>query len=610
MSRKTVDKEVGKMTVREQARAIWRVAQLSFRTAPGAVLFKLAGAVVDAALPFVTAFFAGATTTALVAAYNGDTTAQKLVLLYVVITAGLGLFSLAWRSVDRYIQETMRYRIESKVTDMMYEQFLSLDFWQYDDKETADLYDKAQKFAQFFAWIFDRLATIVGQLITMVVGIGALLFVNAWLALIVLCAIIPGVYLQFKLSRAQVAHWNRHVDTRRARSMIEWNLLQPDSITELRMYGMIRYLLNLRAKLRDKDEKARIDFEKKYIFKQLGADLLQTVAEVGSLVWITLQIIDRAQPIGQFVYVQQVVSRAIYGASGFISQLSTIDEDIANLFDYERFMQLPGRQEGRMLQRDNPKEIVFENVSFIYPGQKKTVLRDISLSIKRHQHVAIVGENGAGKSTLIKLLAGLYVPTKGAVFVDAVNLSDIAVTEWHKQLSVLQQDFTRYMFATAKENVLFGDIEKHDAKQLKNALDSAEATEFTRKLPQGLDSLVNNWVEDEAGNKGADLSGGQWQRLALARNFYRNAPVIVLDEPTSAIDALAESRIFQRLFNETDKTIVTISHRLTTVEKADVIYMLENGQLVEQGTHKELVALRGRYYRMFHDQLHETDRDH
>lgn len=596
------------MSLKDQARSIWRVAKLSFQTSPGAVLFKLGGAVFSAVLPFVTTLFAALTTTALVEAYNGDESAQSNVLFYVLITAGIGLFSLVWQSVDRYIQESMRYRVESKVSDMMYEQFLSLDFWRYDDKETADLYDKAQKFAQFFAWIFDRLASIVSQLITMIVGVAALLYVNVWLSLFVLIAIIPGVYLQFKLSRTQIAHWNKNVDTRRTRSMIEWHLLQPDSITELRMYGMIRYLLDLRARMRNKDEKARIEFERKYIFKQLGADMLQTAAEVGSLVWVTFEIINRQQPVGQFLYVQLVVSRALWSATSFISQLSTIDEDVANLFDYERFMQLSRRNEGAVKQMRPPKEITVDMVSFSYPGQDQLVLKDISLTIHEHEHVAIVGENGAGKSTLIKLLAGLYRPTSGSITVDGKNLANIDIESWHAQIGVLQQDFTKYPFATARENVLFGNVEKQDEKELSNALASAEAAEFTAKLPKGLDNYVNNWMEDDEGNKGVDLSGGQWQRLALARSFYRDAPVLVLDEPTSAIDALAEARIFRRLFKETDKTIITISHRLTTVEKADMIYMLENGQIVEQGTHKELVALKGKYYTVFYDQLHESER--
>ena len=225
------------------------------------------------------------------------------------------------------------------------------------------------------------------------------------------------------------------------------------------------------------------------------------------------------------------------------------------------------------------------------------------MTIEKNQHVAIVGENGAGKSTFIKLLAGLYAPTQGEVTVDGINLQDIDSDSWHKQIGALRQDFTRYMFASARDNVLFGDVNKNDHDLLVKSLKDAEAVDFTDKLPVGLDSYVNNWMEDDNGNKGVELSGGQWQRLALARNFYRDAPIIILDEPTSAIDALAESRIFKRLFAVHDKTIVTVSHRLTTVQRADVIYVFDNGRIVESGTHRELVEKKGHYYRMFESQL-------
>lgn len=591
------------MTVREQTAAIWRVAKLSFQTAPGAVLFKLVGAIVQALLPLVVAYFAALTTTALVEAYAGNKEMQNAALVYVIVTALLGLFSLAWRSVDQYIQASMRYKVESKVSDQMYEQFLSLDFWRYDDKQTADLYDKAQKFAQFFAWVFDRLASIVSELITMIAGVTALFLLNQWLALAVLATIMPGIYLQFKLSRAQIAHWNSNVDTRRTRNFIEWNLLQPDSITELRLYGLVRYLLNLRAKLRDKDEKARITFERQFMGKRLAADMLQTFAELGSLIWVILEIVAHRLPVGQFVYVQQVVSRAMNGATGFISQLSTIDEDVANLFEYQQFMQLERASSGDNKLEGLPNIIKFHNVSFRYPNSQRDVLSGISLEIARNQHIAVVGENGAGKTTFVKLLAGLYKPTKGEVLLDGVPLQAINVTSWHQKLAILKQDFTKYIFANARDNVLYGDVTKNDKEQLKNALDDAEAAEFIEKLPKGLDNYLSNWMEDDEGNKGADLSGGQWQRVALARNFYRDAPIIILDEPTSAIDAAAEARIFNRLFKVQDKTIVAISHRLTTIKKADVVYMMKEGNIVERGTAAELITKKGEFYKMFESQL-------
>lgn len=593
------------MSFKEYVRAIVSVAKLSFKTAPGPLTFKMFGIIIGAFLPIAVTYFAARTTTELAAAFSGNPTAGRQAILLIIITAVLGLIATLWRSLDQYMQAIVRYKIQAKVSDMMYEQFLSLDFWQYDDKDTADLYDRAQKFSQFYAYVFDRLGAIVTQFITSVFAIIALSVFLPWIALLVGIAIVPGMYIQFKISRAQVAHWNKNVESRRARSFIEWNLLQPTSIAELRLNGLVRYLLSLRRSLRDKDEKGRLLYERKFIAKRLLADCLEAATELGALLWIAAEIIHRNQPIGQFVYVQQMINRAMSGASGFIDQLSTIDEDLANLFDYQEFMSLPtGKKDGTILKHE-PEMITFNDVSFRYPQTDTDVLKRISFSIAKGQHIAIVGENGAGKSTLIKLLTGLYAPTKGDIVLDDTSLAEINTPSWHQKLSVLHQEFQKYVFTDIQNNVYFGNVEKPvKPASLRTALDAAEATDFIEKLPRGLGTYPSTWMEDDEGNKGVNLSGGQWQRLALARNFYRNAPIIILDEPTSAIDALAEERIFKRLFAKANKhTVITISHRLSTVEKADVIIVLDDGQIVEQGTHKELVTKRGMYYAMFKSQL-------
>lgn len=593
------------MTTKEQARAIVGVARLSFKVAPGPVIFKLVGAVIDAVLPLATIYFAARTTTALADAYQGNEQAGNAALLYVAITAVLGLAQMTWQSIDNYIQAKMRYVVEAAVSDRMYAHFLALEFWRYDDKNTADIFDRATKFSQFFAWVFDRIASIIAQVIAMISALVALLLFEPWLALIILVAILPGLYIQFKLSRKQINHWNQNVETRRAQSMIEYGLLgRPRLIAELRLYGMVDFLLRHRRRLRDSDEQGRIEFERKFVPLRLASDALEALVELGALVWITLQIIARNQPIGQFLFVQQVVSRALRSASTLISTIAQIDEDIANLFDYEEFMRLPTMSNEGIEITGPPKLVQFKNVSFQYPGSKREVLSNVSFEIATGRHVSIVGENGAGKTTLIKLLTGLYHPTKGDVLVDGVNLRNIDVASWHKQLGVLQQEFIMYEFATAAENIRFGAVEEeHSEVRLSAAMRLAEAEKFIEKLPKGKDSYVNNWMEDGKGNKGISLSGGQWQRLALARDFYRNAPIIILDEPTSAIDALAESRIFEHLFNDKDRTVITISHRLSTIKQADHILMFEEGKLVESGNHKELIKKNGRYVRMFKSQL-------
>lgn len=597
-----------KLTKKQYVRAIFQVAKITYNAAPLMVIMQLLGAVVSAVLPLLTTYFAALTTTALANAYAGNEAAGQQAIMYVLITAFLGIVMTAWGSVEQYITQLMRYRIEAGISDRMYEHFLSLDFWRYDDKHTADIYDRAKQFSQFFAYVFDRLANVVSQFIAMLTGLVALILVNWVLGLILLVAIIPGIYIQFKLSRAQAKHWNENVDVRRARGQIEWSLFQPQYIAELRLYSLVRHLLDLRMKLRDKDEKKRIEFERRFIFKRLGADALEAGAEVAALLFTVAQIVAKTQPVGQFLYVQQVVSRALGGANSFVSQIGVIDEDLANLFDYEEFMALPRHTTGTRRIRGVPGVITLRNLSFRYPNSEQDVLKNVSLTIKKHQHVAIVGENGAGKSTLIKILTGLYAPTSGEILLDDINMKDIDIESWHRRLGVLRQEYLAFRFATARENIYLGDVSQGlDNERFDAAVDQAEARKFLEKLPKGYDSYVHPWMEDEEGNPGTDLSGGQWQRLALARNFYRNSPILILDEPTSAIDALAEERIFSHIFADKARTVITISHRLTTIMKADVIYMLKDGELVETGTHAELVKHRGAYYSMFKSQLNKLD---
>jgi ATP-binding cassette subfamily B protein/ATP-binding cassette subfamily C protein len=589
---------------KQYLRAAKEIAQLTWQTTPGTIVLQIAGAIITAVLPIVTTYFAALTTTALGEAFAGDPTAGGRAITFVIITAALGLLLTGWRSLEQYVQRLMRYALEAKVSDIMYERFLSLEFWRYDDKDTIDMYDRAQRFSLFYSQAFSTLSRMLSQVITLLASVIALLLVGWWLAVILVIAIVPGIYLQFSLSRAQVRHWNSTVDLRRAKGTIERQLFQPEHIAELRLYGMVRHLLNLRQSLRDADERERIVFERRFILKRLAADALELVAQVVSLIWVTLQIIAQQQPIGQFLYVQQIVQRALSAMNSFVTEVSSLDEQLANLFDYQEFMALDVRQGGDRVLAGPPERIEVNHVSFRYPSSDHDVLRDVSLTIERGRRVAIVGENGAGKSTLIKLISGLYAPTEGSITLDGVPLSEFSLDSWHKQLAVLQQDYLSYSFATARDNVAFGQVNRpFDQEVFDAALDKAEAREFIRKLPKGEDSYVSPWMAHQDGTNGVDLSGGQWQRMALARNFYRQAPIIILDEPTSAIDALAESRIFNHLFADQSQTLIIISHRLTTIERADVIYMLKDGRVVEHGTAKQLVARRGEFFTMFESQV-------
>lgn len=593
-----------KLTSRQLLKALGSVMFITYRVAPLAALVQIFSAFVTAVLPIATVFFAARTTTALADAYGGNERAGEMVLIYVTLTAFLGVMSSAWTTVESYFEQILSYKIEVTVTDRLYEHFHQIDFWHYDNKDTVDMYDRAKQFVNFFPMVFRQIMSIVTQILVFFVALWSLALVSWWLGLILIAAVIPGILVQLKLSRLSTAHWQDNIETRRRRSWIEWSVMEPGNIAELRLYGMAKHLIAMRTQLRDKDEKTRLLFERQFILKRFLSDALEAVAEVVALVWIALQIIAQQQPVGQFLFVQQIVSRALSSIGSLVSTISSIDEDVANLYDYNRFMNLPISQQYDTVIPPLRHAISIKNLSFAYPESDMQVLKDVSFEIKKGMNVAIVGENGAGKSTLIKLLTGLYSPTSGQVFVDGQDLAKANIDSWHGQLSVLHQDFINYTFATVRENVLFGDYSKPASdKAITTALDNASASEFVGKLPRGVDNYVNKWMETNDGDKGTDLSGGQWQRLALARNFYRDSPIVILDEPTSAIDALAESRIFTQLFKQKNKTIITISHRLTTIEQADVIYMLHDGRVAECGSHSELVNNRSYYYRMFESQL-------
>ena len=593
------------MTTKQYMRAMFKVGQRSFRMAPSIAVVKLIDSVVQATLPIATAYFAAATTTALAAAYAGEEQAAHQALLYVIITALIGLFMLLWRSVSNYISQKMRYTVEASIEDEMMLKLTNLPFAAYDDKDVIDLHEKARRFSYFFSYIFDTISSMLTSVIGAITAIVALLIISPWLSLIVLVAVMPGVIIQLRLARQQVKHWEGNITNRRRKGNIGWMLQRLSEIAEMRVYGVVKHLIGAYAKLRDKDDKERLEFELKTIWKQLAADAGTALVELGALIWVTLEIINRNQPIGQFIYVQQMVSRAFGEAGSLASQLGRMDEDLANITHYQQFMELESGDEAGVNIQELSESIELEHISFTYPGTDVVVLDDVSMTITQGSRVAIVGENGAGKSTLIKLLMGLYRPTKGRALVDGRDLSSVKKGSWHAQIALLGQSFVEYVFATMRENVTLGDVRKKPTDEaVVEAMKMAEFMEVANKQPHGMDTFIERWMaEDDDKTTATELSGGQSQRLALARNFYRDAPIMILDEPTSAIDALAESRIFQRLFRQKNKTLIIVSHRLTTVEKADIIYMMEQGRVVESGTHAELVAKKGRYYRMFESQI-------
>jgi ATP-binding cassette subfamily B protein len=339
---------------------------------------------------------------------------------------------------------------------------------------------------------------------------------------------------------------------------------------------------------------------KKTLFYMILSGLSEVVAFAITQAYNLAAVISGNLAIGQFTLYFQQTLNLIQGSVGVLDNYSSMNMRSKYIDQYFELLKYPSslsptEKTVNVPLDPNPPTIEFKNVSFKYPDSDRYILRNFNLIIKSGEIVALVGENGAGKSTLIKLLLRFYDVTEGEILINGINLKEIDLNSWYKNIGALFQDFIRYQF-TFKENIIYGNLQKkNDLKSLQEAIKNSGADSYVNDLPKGVEQIVGKTF---AG--GEDLSGGQWQKLALARAFFRDAPILILDEPTSAIDAKAEYEIFERVQKlQKDKTVLIISHRFSTVRNADRILVLNGGKIIEEGCHTELMKASGLYAELF-----------
>lgn len=326
------------------------------------------------------------------------------------------------------------------------------------------------------------------------------------------------------------------------------------------------------------------------------------ITAVITRIWLFLRIIETKGifSIGDYTFYDSLISRMENSSASVVRNFKVIYEELINIEDYFVFMNIePAIKKAdkpRFLANDLIPNIEFRNVSFTYPGSTKKVLNNVSFTLEPGEKMALIGVNGAGKTTLIKLLLRFYDPNEGDIYVDGINLKDLDLVSWYKKLAVIQQDFNHYPL-TVTQNISFDPFGSADPAKLTQAIKSAQA-DFVYELPNKEDTVLTRFFDDSV-----DLSGGQWQKIALARAFYRQSPILVLDEPTSAIDARAEADIFNHLWNmQRKKSAIVISHRFSTVRDADQIVVIDKGKVIEQGKHETLMSKKGVYHELFSKQ--------
>jgi ABC-type multidrug transport system fused ATPase/permease subunit len=479
----------------------------------------------------------------------------------------------------------------------MIEKINALDISFFDNPKFYDEMLRASNDSQALqtmTWVAVRLISNVIQTI----ACAALLCrINLLIPILLLLLNIPSMLIDRYFIKKNY-NWQRSRAThQRKMNYYKENLKSKYSAKDVRVFNLGDYFYNNYIKLWKQwlKEKKQIMYQRS-VFSSIMISVPQ-IGVTGVLVYIGIRILQGGLTIGDFTFYSQMSNQFTTGVAGIFSSITSIYENELKLENYKKFLKWETKLSGGGgLAASDTVEIEFRNVSFTYPGTSRHILKDVSFKIKPYEKVALVGVNGAGKSTIIKLILRLYDPTSGGVYVNGINTKEYDIKALQKIFGVVFQDYVNYAF-TIKESITLSDISNFDdIERIQESCKAAGIENIIKRFPNGLDTYLTKQFDEN----GEELSGGEWQKLALARAYFRESVFMIMDEPTAALDPEAEYRIFQTLTDMCrDKGAVFISHRLSSVTMADRIFVLENGRIIESGSHKDLLSQNGRYAYLF-----------
>ncbi|USN97235.1 MAG: ABC transporter ATP-binding protein [Candidatus Nomurabacteria bacterium] len=480
---------------------------------------------------------------------------------------------------------------------------LDTDF--FEDRDNQKLLNKVnRKGGWALGDIGDQFVYTYYNLLKMALIVGAIFSAGPWMALVIALASIPRMYTELKRSKLEWGIWAVKGDAFHRHQKTVGLFYNEKNLIEIKLYGLKNRLLHgVAAKNIEEFGKAQAKASK----STLGIESFSHLVYEGTFLGLTIYLISKTVSgiisIANFTFYTGILNQFSSSMRNLSSIISRSGELVLYARDfyaiYDSKPQIETKSDSVKLNKDNIPLIEFKNVSFAYRSNlKEKILDNLNLTINPGEHIALVGENGAGKTTIIKLLLRLYDVTEGEILVNGVNIKDVDLDSYWRQIGVLFQDFNRYPF-DIQTNIELGRVNKKPTKQeLDRAVELADLKPILKKLPKGINTILDNSFEE-----GVEPSGGQWQRVALARAFYRNSNILILDEPTAAVDANAEYEIFNNIFaHYGNKTALIISHRFSTVKRAQRIVVLEKGKILEQGTHKELMKKSKLYAEMFNKQ--------
>ena len=586
------------LTFREQLRLLPRTVGLVWEAAARETIAWTILLILQGALPLFTLYLTKALVDGLVSVLKGGASWQTFqpLLVLVGLTGTVMLLSIGASALASVVRTSLTELMRDCVMLKLQRKAISLDLAVFENAKFHDRLYRAQTAAKYRPLSqVESLGRLLQSFTTIVVLVIAIAPYGLWVPLALFISTVPAIYLLIH-ERLIEYKWRKKTteDARRA-WYLDWTLTSREAAAEVRVFDLGDHVQEGYESLQSRLRKERLALAKRKSLVDFGVSflgLLVTVAASGYMVWraalgvITLG--DLALFYGAFSKGQQVL-RGFAGNAGELYSNSLFLADLFEFLDLEGEVKKP--EATLPIPEFKGSGLHFDNVTFTYPGGDEPVLKDFSLEVPAGNFAAIVGPNGAGKSTMLKLACRFYDPEKGAVTIDDVDLRKLDPEELRKHITVLFQEPFRYR-ESARENIAVGDISLfHDEEAIIKAAKEAGAHDFIEQLPKGYDTALGKWFTNAT-----EISVGQWQRVALARAFLRQAPLILLDEPTSAMDGWAEKDWLLR-FKElcAGRTALVITHRFTTAMHADMILVVEHGRVVEKGSHEELLALGGRY---------------
>lgn len=496
-------------------------------------------------------------------------------------------------------QSLLRALMGQRVNILILEKALTLDLRQFEDSEFYDKLTNVRREASVRPLsLVNRTFGLVQNALSLVTYGILLIHFSVWAVVVLILAAMPVFIAETKFAGEAFRLFSWRAPETRQQHYLENLLAREDFVTEVKLYQLGEMLLGRYHDLFDQLYGEDRDLTLRRGLWGYLLSLVSTGAFYVAYAWIVLETVLGKISLGDMTLYLTVFRQGQSTFSNALTSIGGMYEDnlyLSNLYDFLE-EEVPKSWGKATIGLNSQDGIRFENVSFTYPGSSKPALRNISLHLKPREKLAIVGENGSGKTTLIKLLTRLYTPDSGRIFLDGLDLQEWDVDVLRRRIGVIFQNFVRYQF-TVGENIGVGDVEHLENKtRWQTAAQKGMAQSFIDQLPHNFQTQLGRWFKG-----GQELSGGQWQKIALSRAFMRSqADILVLDEPTSAIDAQAEFEIFNHFRAITqNQMVLLISHRFSTVRMADKIVVIENGEVIEQGTHEELLQLGGRYAKLF-----------